>query len=61
MNIRNKAILVFLGLGILDVISVFFPITAALGIFIVWKRPQWFIEVVNEIYGIGNIEKKQNG
>jgi hypothetical protein len=50
MNIRKKSTLVLLLLAILDLISVFFPITALLGIYVVWKRPEWFLKLVNEIY-----------
>jgi len=59
MNIRNKAALLFLGLGILDLLSVFFPITAAFGIFIIWRRPQCFLKAVMDIYEISITEKKE--
>jgi len=53
MTIRTKAILFLIGLGILDLISVFFPVTAAFGIYVVLKRPEWFTKVLNDIYNIG--------
>lgn len=53
MTIRTKAILFLIVLGILDLISVFFPVTSAFGIYVVWKRPEWFIKVLNDIYNRG--------
>ena len=40
VKIRNKSILALVLLGILDNISVFFPITALLGIYVVCKQSE---------------------
>jgi hypothetical protein len=55
MKIRNKSILALVLFGILDIISVFFPITDLLGIHIVYKRHEWFLKLVNDIYSINEL------
>ncbi len=52
MKIRKKSIVFLILLAILDISSVFLPITALLGIYVVCKRPECFLKLLNDIYSI---------
>ena len=48
LAVRIKCILALLALMVIDILPV--PVIATIGLYVVFFRPRWFIEVVDALY-----------
>ncbi|CAI8801543.1 hypothetical protein [Methylocaldum szegediense] len=51
MSTRAKCLIVLIGLMILDILPI--PIVGLIGLYVIIKRPRWFLEVTNRLYDEG--------
>jgi hypothetical protein len=52
MNIRTKSIFVLILLGVVDAV-IPIPIIGLVLIYVIFQKPPWFLDLVQEIYHLG--------
>jgi hypothetical protein len=51
MSTRAKCLIALIGLMILDIFPI--PVIGLIGLYVIIKRPHWFLEVTNRLYDEG--------